>query len=459
MFQSSIKKITRRLVIVSAVLCAGLWFAGCGQKEEEGKKEEDPLNVKGGELTKGGGNEYANAAVTAANLDDFISVFLSALNSERFPSGSASRGKRKLPDEYYNGKGSGKIFGDSSGYVEMKTEVSEGYNEAESYDYLSQSNKFFDFSNTNKLFLGGAFGYFENENEIFTEKYNGTINFQGAYKGKVVFDNFERVYKITWEGGNPVYTETEKSGKFYVESGGKKIDLPDDLVWEFCDPSSNKDVDLGNDKITLNTNVPVPAAPNGALTERAGGKVVSADNIAAFFEVYNTERDRMNGPRAYEFTHNTEELRHGAVSGYFLRKEDWKMQENNSEEYYVTTETMSYNDYSNKGSLYFGGGYGEVAYGIERRPNKPGKYTVIDTTKTTLNGKVHFNGEFKGTLDFQNFKYEEIRKAEYELYPGGSASTSWNSGDMLEYKLIGGKVMIGALDVTENYLDEVIRRN
>lgn len=78
--------------------------------------------------------------------------------------------------------------------------------------------------------------------------------------------------------------------------------------------------------------------------------------------------------------------------------------------------------------MYFGGGFGELYFGFN-------KYTGGDRTfkyTTTLNGKVKFNGEFKRELDFQNFKYSyEFNKYNYD------------------YKLIGGKVMIGTLDATQ----------
>jgi len=489
MVQGSIKKFAKYLASVSAVLCVGLWVAGCTPKEE---KKDDPLDVKGGELTKGGGSGYANETVTQANLEDFIDVFRSALDSYYrdggYYSGSAPRGKRDdRPEEYYKGKhvakGTSKIYGDSSGYVELAGEYGDEWQETSSVSAGANENgtatesatesatyKYFDFSNTNKLFLGGAVGGVsksERKNDINTdtEKFNGTINFQGAYKGKVVFDNISNVLKYRYkednfdENWNWLGYDTiskDRKGSFYVESGGKKIDLPDSLIWEILVPSSNKGEDLGDDKMAINP--AVPAAPNGTLTDRAGNNaLVNADNVSEFFEAFNAEfNGNYNAPRAYENTYNTEKLLHGKVSGYYLRKNDEKRQVNSSKVYDVITATMSYNDYSNNGSLYFGGGFGEVVYDTKFYSNKPGKYTAIDTTKTTLNGKVHFNGDFNGTLDFQSFKYEETQEFEYEFYSGWWSGSSSSS---IEYKLISGKVMIGSLDVTENYLEEVIRRN
>jgi len=454
MFQGFIKKITTRLVIVSAVLCAGLWFAGCGQKEEEEKKE-DPLEVKGGEVTKGGDGD--NTSVTEANLDDFVSVFLSAIDSyerDRYlQSGNAPRGKRDdRPDEYRKGKevyqGTYKIHGDSSGYVEITGEDGAGSD----YEYENSTVKFFNFSNTNKLFLGGAVGnvgkWEEDKNGIVTDtrKYNGTINFKGAFEGKVVFDNFSEVLKHNYiknnydENGHWLGHDTisyTKSGKFYVESKGKQIILPDSLIRDFFWANSSKDTDYGDDKITL-ARPAIPAAPSGNLSDHTGNNAaVNADNAAAFFEAFMAEFYG-NYPRgaANEATDTWESLGHGKVSGYFLRKKDKKGQKNNSGKYIVGTETMKCDNYSNEGRLYFGGGYGRLYVAFSKRTSN--SYIGKDTT--TINGKVKFNGEFKGELDFQNFKYE---------------CKNGDDNDR-EYKIIGGKVMIGLYDATQKYLDEVI---
>jgi len=386
-------------------------------------------------------------------------------------SGGAQRGKRALPAEYDKGKyvykGTYKINGDSSGYVEITQEESEEWQETSAsetgYEGGSVTFKFFDFSNTNKLFLGGAGGCVEkweykNDTTTVTKKYNGSINFKGAFEGKVVFDNISNVLKYRYiedhdhhdhdEDGNCMHDTISKDmkGSFYVESGGQKINLPISSLWRFIDMRSDKDYDYGDDKITLNTNVAVPAAPTGTLSDRAGNNAeVNADNVSKFFEAFNAEfEERYNAPRAAnEESGNWEKLTHGKASGYVLNKYDYKSQVDNSGYYEVETGTMAYFDYSNKGRLYFGGGFGKLDVWFNKHPNNTG-YTNKDTT--TINGKVKFNGEFAGTLDFQSFKYE------YKYENG-------NENYVNEYKLIGGKVMIGALDVTEKYLEEVIRRN
>jgi len=470
MIQVSVKKFAKYLASVSAVLCVGLWVAGCTPKEE---KKDDPLNVSGGELTKGGGSGYANAAVTSDNLDDFIDVFRSALDSYYgdggYYSGGAQRGKRALPAEYVKEKdgwkGNYKVYGESSGYAEIAGEESEEWQETSASETgtgtSSATYKFFDFSNTNKLFLGGAVGYVEkweykNDTTTVTKKYNGSINFKGAFEGKVVFDNISNVLKYRYiedhdhdEDGNCMHDtiSTDRKGNFYVESNGKQIKLPISSLWRFISPRSDKDEDFGNDKITL-ARPAVPAAPNGTLNNHTGNNAaVSADKVSAFFEAFNAEFSagkywRNNSPRAVnEGTSNYEYLEHGEISGYVLKKEDYKGQENNSGTYSVGTETMSYNDYSNVGRLYFGGGFGKLSVEFYKYSNNTYSYTNKDTT--TINGKVKFNGEFKGELDFQNFKYE----CKYE------------SGNGYEYKLISGSVKIGSLDVTEKYLDFVIKGN
>jgi len=126
-----------------------------------------------------------------------------------------------------------------------------------------------------------------------------------------------------------------------------------------------------------------------------------------------------------------EYLEHGENSGYFIRKVDYKVQTNNSGSYIVEKQTMEYNDYSLLGSLYFGGGWGKLKIS-KWTHNLP--YTHKDTI--TINGKVKFNGEFSGELDFQSFKYEDDNYS--------------------EYKLISGKVMIGLFDATQKYWELVI---
>jgi len=471
------KKWFKRMLGVSmaAVLVAAAAFVGCTPTPKEDSKEEDPLKVSGGEVTKGGGAGYANAVVTAANLNDFIVAFCSALDSyyrdNHSESGNAQRSKREdRPPEYGKEseiwKGSYKKSGDSSGYVEITKEdggIGEWTSTSESgSEFENKTYKFFNFSNTNELFLGGAVGTIWKEewkNDIFnlTEKCNGSINFKGAYDGKVVFDNLSHVAEYRYvedhdhdEDGNCMHDtiKTTKGGYFYVESGGKKIDLPLSSLDDFLYPYSHKDRDYGNGEITLVRPSAVPTAPSGKLTERSGtNAAVSADKVIAFFAAFMAELggneygDNNRTPRAVnEETENWEELEHGKFSGYILKKGDWKSQENNKGEYSAGTGTTAYNDYSNSGRLYFGGGYGKLEFGFYKYTDNPYSYVNKDTV--TINGTVKFNGEFKGELSFQNFKFE------------------YNSSDYSsdEYKLIGGSVKIGSINVTTEYVKYVLKR-
>jgi len=468
MFQSSIKKITERLVIVSAVLCAGLWFAGCGQKEEEEKKE-DPLNVSGGEVTKGGDGD--NTSVTEANLDDFLVEFGLAFggNPNSSKSGSAARSKRDdRPAEYDKNSstwtGSAKIYGDSSGYAEATSDGGEGEDETATseieWDLNNKTIKYFNFSNTNKLFLGGAFGsiykseckydassQYEYGVSSDTLKINGKIDFQGAFKGKIVFDNISSVIKYTQEEiqgeMGPEYKKKildgpKESGNFYIESNGQKVKLHDSLLAYFTSyPNSQKGWDYGDDKITL-ARPAVPAAPSGNLTERAGGAAVNADNVGEFFSTFRQElNDR--SPRATEEIESGESINHGAVSGYVFDKWENKYQENKSGAHKAGTQTVKYDDYSNNGNLYFGGGFGRSIVGFRKDIYTSESYSSTQKDTTVINGKVKFNGEFKGELDFQNFKFEYKYESGTENY-------------VKEYKLISGSVKIASFDATDSYI-------
>ena len=188
-------------------------------------------------------------------------------------------------------------------------------------------------------------------------------------------------------------------------------------------------------QITINKMPSVPSAPSGSLTERRGSQV-NNDNVNSFFRAFNDEFGNRyeNAPRAVNESKDTKEmLEHGRASGYCSEKTEETWQENNVGRYGSQTMTTKYDDYSNKGILYFGGGCGSANFNRKEHSEKCGRYT------SEITGRMNFNGEFEGTLDFQNFRYEYTPE----------------SG----YKRVGGKVTIGSLDVTDKYLAYVIKRS
>jgi hypothetical protein len=224
-----------------------------------------------------------------------------------------------------------------------------------------------------------------------------------------------------------------------VESIGARIDTLDyALLDDFIYPSG-KEMFYGEQTITI-TIPAVPSAPNGTLNDHSGDNVtVNTDNKTAFFDAFIKEfyEHSEKYPRSSESKFVGEGLFHGKVSGYVKDKEEGKGSNSSAGYHYSGTRTTEYNDYSNIGRLYFGGGWATAHRSFDQNTN----YSYTDTT--IINGKVKFNGEFKGELDFQNFKYEL-------LYMWGVVE---------ENKYISGKVMIGDLDVTDLYFEKLIKKN
>ena len=444
-----------------------LLAAGCGDKDDgsggagEIKIPDNPPTALGGGLEKTGG-----IAVTKANRDDFITVFLKAMDEwNNYNYGPGVRAS--LPEEYEKETESGKesyIKYGKSGRVEI-TQEWEYYEkwtktgETET-GYESAAYKFFDFSNYDSLFLGGALGvlWTSDSKELnvcnYTMKYNGEIDFAGKYQGKVVFDNVTFVdkhkhyyYDSTyneqydyWDYRESTDTITYKitGGSFYVQSvGGDSISLPARLLDDIY-PSSDSIV-YPEGEITIKM-PDVPSAPSGALSNHAGkNTAVTADNVKDFFMAYILEFDRYDyAPRAVNEEKETWEwLQHGIASGYVKYKGEDTYQRNNSGGYSSQTSIAEYHNYSNTGSLYIGGGLGSALF----RHDKDDSSGWSETYETITNGKMKFNGEFKCELVFDKFmcKYE---------YGSGSNYES-------RYTYLSGSVKIGTIDVTQQYMEYV----
>ncbi|MCL1947147.1 MAG: hypothetical protein FWF51_08375 [Chitinivibrionia bacterium] len=453
-----------KYVAVFAAFIA-LFFAGCGERDDElvdGTDQNNPNNPNG-EITipteppsvsdadknrkPTKGENGNNSAVTTTTLPDFIETYLSAINIYYGDNYSIAKRADERPYEYekeiLSAKANYTIRDENGGRVEVASEMLikyEWYEETEEeidINYENFTYKFFDFSNSGELFLSGAVGILgeHSDNGEQNGKVNGIINFAGKYKGKVVFDNTTANFEHE--------TITITSGKFYVQSDGKKeIDLPDEVFLGFLGVEQNNidsdNIDSDNNPITIS----MPAAPNvtgGNLSNR-GGETVNDINVNAFFSAFVQELNYSYSytRAAVEARQTWEELKHGRTNGYYTEKGDGIVQANNTGDYSSNTTKLEYHDYSNKDILYFGGGLGSAKLSVWKE-NLPSEAIRI------VKGTVKFNGNFRGELVFNDFKY----KYEYE--------SAINHNDV--YTHISGSVNIGNLDVTQKYFEYVIKGN
>ena len=455
-----------------AVIAIMMFAAGCSDNDGGGEGDikipDNPPAASGGELGKDPKAAAAiaglpNAAVTAQNVESvFIPELVEALRINWSESRSANRSTRSLPAEggYEGGKGKWNfsVSGDFSGRAENKGE----YNIKWTYDGITESEegyesgtvRFFDFSNNGRLFFGGAVGYLftdgknnhDRENDIYrwsyTIKANGAIEFAGAFKGKIVFNNLVVLGESTeyyddnsgnWHSGRKY---TIKSGSFHIEYNGAKVaDLPASLMREFFWIDGERD--YGRDPITVDRMPAVPTAPNGSLTDR-GGVEVNSDNINTFFRALRAEfDDRGRMPRsANEESGSWNWVQHGKESGFIREAGESKRQINNTGTFRNGTRTVEYSNFSNLGRLYFGGGFGRANTNFWNDGSSSNEYS----NEYLINGKVRFTGEFNRTLDFQNFHYKE----------------EWGNNGGRD-SVVSGKVMLGSLDITDLYFRFVVR--
>jgi hypothetical protein len=445
-------------IILFAVACSDQPGSGGGGGSDPIVIPDNPPAVDGG----GFANEnvyrdYPNRMVTPNNLNDFVELVLAAMSRD-----THNRSSRSLPEEYESGtwreKGSYTRIGNVSGRVEIASEYEGSYRwtpktETEKW-YESMALRFFDFSNTDSLFFGGNLGVLEatgnqHSGDIrhYEDKFSGVIEFRGKYSGRVVFDNLTRVFKERhicgyYPNGDCLRDTLEDRitrGRFYVESNGNQINLPVNLLETFAWPESDER-DFGNTP-TINRVMPsVPSAPSGRLSSRSG-ETVNSSNLTSFFSAYRSElHDSYYDSRGYEGGGTWEERSHGREYGYFEFKESEVFKRNNSGSFYSGTGTTEYFDYSNTGSLYFGGGYG-LANTYESGNNSNGWWS---RRENKYNGRINFNGDFRGTLEFRNFHYREEQ----------GNSINWDD----RYRHLDGSVIIGSLDVTDEYMKWIVKR-
>ena len=210
------------------------------------------------------------------------------------------------------------------------------------------------------------------------------------------------------------------------------------------DGQGNDDDGLQN----LDVMPPVPNAPQGSLSARpsATNVAVNVGNVNAFFRAFVRELDgyRRNAPRSideWSQTYTESRIQHGDSSGRIVKKDEWRYlqtydnKSGNLISRGIGTYTTEYLDYSNAGRLFFGGGYGAA---LIYRHDDTHDCCCDARREHKINGNLMFNGEFGGTLEFRDFYYKEENRV---------------------LNLIGGKVMLGSLDVTDKYLRYVLRGN
>jgi len=241
MFQGSFSKFTKCLVAVSMVFCV-LFFVGCG-KEEEKSKDDGNLpeipNVGGndGKLDERNDNEGAggdplwkNNPVTAQNLEEFEKEFLEAISGGTPTRAAATR---KVETE----KDSTKYLGDH-GYKINEIDA-QWENDEPQWGKTTILVKYFNFSQTGKIFFGGAAGFsYYGGDKVREGKLSGEIKFNGVFQGSVVYRDFyeklERA-KIETEWGETIdgWKKVSSSGAIVVKSGGKEFDFKPHLEQVF----------------------------------------------------------------------------------------------------------------------------------------------------------------------------------------------------------------------------------
>ncbi|MCL2844187.1 MAG: T9SS type A sorting domain-containing protein [Chitinivibrionia bacterium] len=414
---------------------------------------DNPPTVSGGELTKGEGME--NTAVNQSNLDDFIKLYKFAFtgddyyndNSAVAQNARSARSQSNLPDERESFIGgitaSSTGFGSSSGKVEFMLkaifeESNRGAEERGVYEI-----KYFDFSNAESFFMGGAVGIFvsnayEDGVEHDIVKKNGTIDFRGKYEGQIVFENVA--------ASRDSLENKITSGRFFVKSGNVEINLPIYLLFSYIQPSTQNRI-YGDDTPIDRTMPAVPTAPSGELTSR-GGATITAANLEDFLEIYAQELEQRNSRagRGFELFEDIERLRHGEENGYVSTKERRSEIANDYGCIRTTTTTREFFNFSNLGNLYLGGGYGRSA--IHGWEDFCGWYSNESRDEFKYNGRINFNGELAGSLSFQNFHYiitEQLEQVE--------VSGSWQWKVEREVILKNGRVVLNdTLDITEEYV-------
>ena len=224
--------------LLLSLTMAMFFAAGCSNEETTDDKTDTGGDTPGqlppireaegaGMLSEGIGSNIiptvipSNAKFDTPEVQEFVELYLEAIrNMPMF--GRSARAARSS------------VFHGNHGAVRIGFE-SGGNLDRDGYSYESITNEFFDFSNTDSLFLGGSVGYLNTLTKTTkTEQANGIIRFTGKFRGSIHFEN------ITYN----VKTKNRTRGNFYLLSGEARVNLPDSLIKAFCYMPTKEEIEV-----------------------------------------------------------------------------------------------------------------------------------------------------------------------------------------------------------------------
>ncbi|MCL1948042.1 MAG: hypothetical protein FWF51_12970 [Chitinivibrionia bacterium] len=176
-----------------------------------------------------------------------------------------------------------------------------------------------------------------------------------------------------------------------------------------------------------------PSIPKGDLSNHDGDNapITTQEDLEAFFAAWDEEKKAGRDVDGTRCCGDSGRIYNGLVGGGNRIAKDLSYSEEGSgDDYkYSLVYTSEYNNYSNKGVLYLGGG---------TKTDRDGGGNANAWSKYTHNGTIRFNGTFNGTIEFKDFKYS----LEY------SPSSSDRS-----YKYESGIIKIGSIEIGKSRED------
>jgi hypothetical protein len=177
-----------------------------------------------------------------------------------------------------------------------------------------------------------------------------------------------------------------------------------------------------------------PSIPEGKLDNHAGNntQITTQEALEAFFAAWDEENKAGRDVDGTLCCGDSGRIYDGKVgNGYRTQKRLSYSQEGSGDDYkYSTVYTTEYNNYSNKGVLYLGGG---------TKMDIDGGGNENSWSKETHNGTIRFNGAFNGTIEFKDFKYS------LEYYSPSSSDRP--------YKYESGIIKIGSIEMGKSRED------
>lgn len=284
----------KKSLLLLLSLVAVIWFFACSDGGSGGGgggdiagQLPDDVGISAadgtGELTMGG-DIVAKVIPATATFDDevvqeFVELYMNAISHLATPPKGLRANTRAASSSL--------IYG-ANGAVRVGYE-SDGNLETERYAYESITNEFFDFSNTDSLYLGGSVGYLntkvknQNGGTNLVEQADGTIRFAGKFKGQIVFNNIVRSVTI---GSDGKAGKASVVNKIILESGNAKIELPDSLMSAFCYLPTKSEIEVIT-KDTATTFVAVTAINTNIAKEVRQGDTLALLASVAPFEATN----------------------------------------------------------------------------------------------------------------------------------------------------------------------------